>query len=114
MRLEGTHEPVEITEIFFALSDKTRRAILTLLVKEDLTVSSISDRLGLKIASTSKHLQILIRSLLVRQRKHGQSRLCSIELKTFGEAQVWIYSIGSIDLFDLEKLEDVLIKQGLA
>ncbi len=102
-----------LTAIFFALSDKTRRAILALLIKEDLMVSSISNRLGIKIGSASKHLQILIRSKLVQQKRHGQKRFCSIDLKSLREAQIWISSIGGVDLLDLEVLENILHQQDL-
>lgn len=55
-----------------ALSDPTRRAILTLLRKGDLNAGDIAARFDMSKPSISKHLDILKRAGLISSEKHGQ------------------------------------------
>lgn len=55
-----------------ALSDPTRRAILSLLRQEDMNAGEIAANFDMSKPSISKHLDILRRAGLISSQKHGQ------------------------------------------
>ena len=57
---------------FRALSDPTRRKILELLAKEDLTAGEIASRFPISFASVSRHLAIMREARLVSTQREGQ------------------------------------------
>ena len=63
-------ENEQLDKIFFYLSDKHRRCILSMLMSEDLKVSDIAIKSNLRLASTSKHLRVLHNcGLIIKKRK---------------------------------------------
>lgn len=64
--------------LFKALNDPTRREILTLLKKKDLTAGEIADSFHISKPSISHHLEILKQADLVSSQKQGQFVLYSI------------------------------------
>ncbi len=64
--------------LFKALNDPTRREILTLLKKKDLTAGEIADAFNITKPSISHHLDILRQADLVSSEKKGQFVLYSI------------------------------------
>ena len=64
--------------LFKALNDPTRREILTLLKKKDLTAGEIADAFNISKPSISHHLDILRQADLVSSEKKGQFVLYSI------------------------------------
>lgn len=64
--------------IFKALNDPTRREILTLLKKTDLTAGEIADAFEISKPSISHHLEILRNAGLVSSEKQGQYVMYSI------------------------------------
>jgi DNA-binding transcriptional ArsR family regulator len=61
-----------------ALGELSRLRIVRLLLKEQLGVNAISERLGLSQYNVSKHLRILKEAGLVETEKHGQQRLYAV------------------------------------
>lgn len=62
-----------------ALSDPTRRAILSLLRKEDLNAGQIAENFDMSKPSISKHLDILRTAGLISSRKEGQFVIYSLK-----------------------------------
>lgn len=94
--------------IFGALSDGTRRRILTFLLEEDLTVSEIAARFDHSLAATSKHIAVLCEAGLVRKRKKGRTTTCELEPDSLADAMIWMESFGYFETSNLEKLEELL------
>lgn len=69
-----------INKSFKALSDPTRRDILKLLSKGDMTASEIVQHFDMSQPSISKHLEILKQAELVTAEKRGQFVIYSINL----------------------------------
>lgn len=69
---------IDWTIILKALADESRLQIIRELLKQDLSVTSLSYALNIKIYNISRHLRILETSGLVRKRKEGNSRIYSI------------------------------------
>jgi DNA-binding transcriptional ArsR family regulator len=61
-----------------ALGELSRLRIMHLLLKEELGVNAISERLGISQYNTSKHLRILREAGLVDRAKEGKQRLYTV------------------------------------
>jgi DNA-binding transcriptional ArsR family regulator len=64
-----------------ALAEETRLRILRLLLKEQLNVTEISERLKVSPYNTSKHLRVMREAGLLEIEKHGQQRLYRVAAK---------------------------------
>lgn len=74
-----------MSKVFKALSDETRREILKLLQKQDLTAGQIAENFNMSKPAISKHLDILKESELVSSEKKGQFIIYSINLSVLQE-----------------------------
>ena len=79
-----------LTETFAALADPTRRAILERLARGDATVSELAEPFSLSLPTVSRHIAALERVGLVRKRRRGQERACTLETARLAEAEDWI------------------------
>ena len=78
-----------------ALSDPTRRKILDMLKKKDLTAGEIADAFEMSKPSISHHLDILKRANLVVAEKQGQFITYSINTTELDELLKWIYQLSA-------------------
>ena len=74
---------MKIQLVFEALSDKTRRHILELLKKRELTVAEIATHFEITGASLSHHLSKLNAAELVTSKRQGQQIIYSIHTTVF-------------------------------
>jgi DNA-binding transcriptional ArsR family regulator len=72
-------------EVFKALADPTRRKIINLLKKKDLTAGQIAEHFEMSKPSISHHLSILKGADLVRIERNGQFLVYSINLSVMEE-----------------------------
>lgn len=82
-----------MNNLFQALSDPTRRKILDMLKKNDLTAGEIADAFHISKPSISHHLDILKRANLVASEKEGQFITYSINTTELDELLKWIYQL---------------------
>ena len=68
--------------IFHALSNSTRRHIVLELTKKDLTVNELAEKYDMTVQGVSKHIQVLVRSGLVTQKRAGRLKRCSFNYET--------------------------------
>ena len=59
--------------IFAALSDPTRRAILAMLLEDDMAVTDVAEPFAMSLAAISKHLTLLAEAGLIAQEKRGRN-----------------------------------------
>lgn len=71
--------------VFKALADPSRRKILDLLKKKDMSVSDLQEHFGFTQASLSHHLDILRRADLVVTERRGQFIIYSLNTSVFDE-----------------------------
>ena len=83
-----------MNQLFQALSDPTRRKILDMLKKKDLTAGEIAEAFNISKPSISHHLDILKRANLVVAEKQGQFIFYSINTTELDELLKWIYQLG--------------------
>lgn len=81
-----------MNNLFKALNDSTRREILELLKKEDLTAGDIANRFNITKPSISHHLDLLKQAGLVHSTKNGQFILYSLNTTVMDEIVKWLMS----------------------
>jgi DNA-binding transcriptional ArsR family regulator len=80
-------------ELFKALNDQTRREILELLKKRDMTAGEIADEFNISKPSISHHLDILKRADLVTSEKKGQFIVYSLNTTILEDLLNWILTL---------------------
>ena len=84
-----------MNNIFRALNDKTRRDILDLLKKKDMTAGDIADRFNISKPSISHHLDILRQADLVTSVKEGQFIYYSLNMTVLDDLMEWMLKLQS-------------------
>lgn len=80
----------DLTLVFSALADPTRRAILERLARGDATVNQLAEPFAMTQQAVSKHLKVLERARLISRTQAAQSRLCALEAARLDAAVGWI------------------------
>jgi DNA-binding transcriptional ArsR family regulator len=80
-------------DIFQAIADPTRRAIITLIALQAMTPNAIADNFNTTRQSVSKHLRILTECELVKQEQQGREIYYSLEIEKMKEIDKWIRPI---------------------
>ncbi|WP_281858844.1 ArsR/SmtB family transcription factor [Litoreibacter halocynthiae] len=96
---------------FAALADGTRRAILAMLLEDDMAVTDVAEPFDMSLAAISKHLTILTRAGLITQEKRGRVKWCKLEPEAMREAIVWIESFGQLQALNFDAFEQFLNKE---
>lgn len=82
----------ELTLIFQALADPTRRAIVDALGRGPASVSDLARPFEMSLPAIVQHLQTLEQAGLVRSQKQGRTRTCTLDRETLSRAETWINS----------------------
>jgi DNA-binding transcriptional ArsR family regulator len=77
-------------DIFQAIADPTRRAIITLIALQAMTPNAIADNFHTTRQSVSKHLRILTECELVKQKQEGREIYYTLEIEKMKEIDKWI------------------------
>ena len=96
---------------FSALADPTRRAILAMLLEDDMAVTDVAEPFDVSLAAISKHLGVLTNAGLISQEKRGRVKWCKLEPDALREASVWMQAFGQMDAIDLDAFEAFLEKE---
>lgn len=78
------------SDVFAALSDPTRRAILSRLTSGEATVTDLVERFHLTQPTISRHVQALERAGLVERRRDGQARPIALRPDALRELDDWL------------------------
>jgi DNA-binding transcriptional ArsR family regulator len=97
-----------LDRVFTALADPTRRAILAMLLEDDMAVTDVADPFQMSLAAVSKHLGILAAAGLISQEKRGRVKWCKLEPDALREASVWMQAFGQYDAVNLDAFERFL------
>jgi len=94
--------------VFAALADPTRRAILALLLEDDMAVTDVAAPFAISLAAVSKHLTVLSRAGLIEQERHGRVTWCKLDPGALREASVWMQGFGQFEPVHLDAFERFL------
>lgn len=97
-------------DIFQAIADPTRRAIITLIAVHAMTPNAIAEHFDTTRQAVSKHLRILTECELIKQEQKGREIYYQLEVGKMKEIDKWLEQFRKIweDRFD--KLEELLAK----
>jgi|SRR5689334_11516717 DNA-binding transcriptional ArsR family regulator len=93
---------------FAALSDPTRRAILSRLARGEASVSQLAEPFDMTLPAISKHLRVLQKAGLISQGRDAQWRPCRLEAKPLKQASEWIENYRQYWEQSFEKLDEYL------
>jgi len=95
-------------DIFQAIADPTRRAIMTLIAMQAMTPNAIADNFQTTRQAVSKHLRILTECQLVKQEQKGREIYYSLEVEKMKEIDKWIDQFRKIWETRFNQLDKVL------
>src|SRR5436190_21469742 len=96
-------------DIFQAIADPTRRAIITLIALHAMTPNAIADNFYTTRQSLSKHLRILTECQLVKQEQQGREIYYSLEIEKMKEIDKWLNQFRKIWETRFNQLDKVLL-----
>jgi DNA-binding transcriptional ArsR family regulator len=97
-----------LDKTFAALSDPTRRAILTRLAEGDASVSELAAPFAMSLPAISKHLRVLEQAGLVERTKDGRVHHLRLVAQPLHDAAAWIAHYQHFWEQQLEVLADYL------
>ena len=102
-----------LSEILKAVSDATRRSLLTQLCQQGATrVTDLAERYAMSLNAISKHIKVLEKAGLVTRRTIGRTHWIEPELERVRLAENWFRELKSIWELRLEKLDEILKDGG--
>ena len=81
---------MSVQGVFRALADPTRRDILTMLSRQDMTIGDVASRFTMTRAAVKKHLIILEQGGLISSRRSGRERLNHLEPIALRQVTDWL------------------------
>lgn len=80
----------QLSTVFSALADPTRRAILGRLTAGEATVNTLAEPFDISLPAISRHLKVLETAGLISRTRSAQSRPCRLEAAPLGDALDWL------------------------
>jgi DNA-binding transcriptional ArsR family regulator len=100
-----------LNQVFFALSDSTRRAILSRLAEGSTTIGELAEPFSISSPAISKHMKILENAGLIERRIDGRQHHCSLSTGALQTAEDWINFHRRFWESRLDALEDLLTNE---
>ncbi len=102
------HDP-DLSSLFHALADPTRRAILVRLAKGPATVTELAGPTGLRLPTVMRHLWVLEDAGLIATAKDGRVRTCAIVPDALLPMQTWLDDQRAIWESRLDRLDSYVM-----
>jgi DNA-binding transcriptional ArsR family regulator len=97
-------------DVFQAIADPTRRAIIALIAVQAMTPNALAEHFHTTRQAVSKHLRILTECELVKQEHQGREIYYSLEIKKMKEIDEWLEQYRKIWESRFSQLDDLLEK----
>ena len=95
-------------DIFQAIADPTRRAIIALIALQAMTPNAIAEHFDTTRQAVSKHLRILTECELVKQEQQGREIYYSLEIDKMKEIDIWMEQFRKIWETRFNQLDNLL------
>jgi len=79
-----------LDEVFHALANRTRRALLRKLSEGPARVTELAGPHGISLNAVSKHLFVLERAGLIRRTRKGHVQSCALDARPMASAEEWL------------------------
>jgi len=80
----------QLDQMFQALADGNRRAMIDRLAKQPLSVSALAKPMTISLPAVMQHLAVLEQCGIVRTEKVGRVRTCTLDTTALSRAEQWI------------------------
>ena len=97
-------------DIFQAVADPTRRAIIALIALQAMTPNAIAENFNTTRQAVSKHLRILAECELVKQEQKGREIYYSLKIDKMKEIDKWLEQFRKIWEIQFDQLDNLLLK----
>ena len=97
-------------DVFQAIADPNRRAIISLLASQKLTLSDVAKHFAISRPAVSRHIKILAECGLVVIRQQGRERYCEARLEKLDEVSSWLEQSRRVWNQRLDRLDEYLSK----
>jgi DNA-binding transcriptional ArsR family regulator len=77
-------------DVFQAIADPTRRAIINMIAHESLNLNSVAEKFHVSRPAISKHIKILTECGLIEIKQQGRERYCEAKLQKLNEVSDWV------------------------
>lgn len=101
-----------LDDVFRALADPTRRAMLRRLADGEHSIGVLAEPFRMSFAAASKHVRVLEDAGLLRRRVDGRVHLCRIEPAPLAAANAWLRHYEGFWTRQLEALDAVLAEKA--
>ncbi len=101
----------KLTDVFSALADPTRRAIVGRLASGEATISELSEPFEMSFQAVSKHVQVLEHAGLVSRSRRAQERPCRLRPEAMAPAGAWLGDYRQLWENSFNRLDDHLNDQ---
>jgi len=98
----------QLSVVFRALADPTRRAIVERLAQGEATVNQLAEPFAITLPAVSRHLKVLEHAGLISRRSHAQWRSSALEGGALQEATVWMEKYRKFWDVQLDQLDEHL------
>ena len=96
-------------DVFQAIADPTRRAILLLIAAQSMTPNAIAEKFHTSRQAVSKHIQILTECELVKQEQKGREIYYHVNASKINEIDKWVGQFKRIVETQFNQLDKVLL-----
>ena len=96
-------------DVFQAIADPTRRAIITLIALNAMTPNAIAEHFDTTRQAVSKHLRILTECELVKQDFQGREIYYLLEIEKMKDIDIWLEQFRKIWETKFNQLDNVLV-----
>jgi len=103
------HDP-DLSLLFHALADETRRSILSRLAEGPAPVSKLAGPTGLRLPTVMRHLSVLEAAGLIATTKDGRIRTCAIVPEALSPVRTWLDEQRAIWEARLDRLDAYVTK----
>jgi DNA-binding transcriptional ArsR family regulator len=97
-----------LDQVFHALADSTRRAILREITRGERSVGELAQPYSMSLAAVSKHLDVLERASLIHRRRSGSHRFVRLNPRPLATAQGWLAFYEKFWTDNLDRLQGLL------
>ena len=101
-----------LDQVYAAIADPTRRAILGILAEGEINVGSLAERFPISLNGVSKHVKVLERAGLVERTIRGREHRLRLNAQPLREASMWLEHYRTFWDARLAALEAYLLTQA--
>ena len=95
-------------DVFQAIADPTRRAIINLVANDSLNLNAIADNFEMSRPAISQHIKILTECGLIIMKQKGRERYCEVHLEQLTEVEEWLKPLFQLWEHRFDQLDNVL------